>query len=57
MHGITSLTTGLPAVGIGTSAGAVLTVVIHAARIEHRPGTARSPLSVGALKFIGAKAR
>jgi hypothetical protein len=40
MHGITPLTTGLPAVGMVTSAGAVLAVVVHAAGIKHRPETA-----------------
>jgi hypothetical protein len=57
MHGIAPLMTGVPAAGLVTDAGAVLAVVVHAAGIEHRAGTARSPLSVGALTFIGAKAR
>jgi hypothetical protein len=55
MHPITALMTGLLAAGLVTSAGAVLAVLVHAAGIERRLGsTARSRVSAGALKFIGA---
>jgi hypothetical protein len=48
MHGITALMTGWLAVELVTGAGVVCAVVVDAAGIEHRLGTARRRVSVGA---------